>query len=301
VSRSAPPRALVTGATGFVGGHLTRRLLAAGWEVDALTRTTSRREHLPAAVLPLPIPPTARALAETLSGRRHDVVFHLATLFRGIHAVDDVEPLIAANVLFGAQLAEALAAAPPKVLLTAGTAWQYDHRGEYRPAALYAATKMAFEDILRFYADRRLFPVPVVNLFDTYGPEDRRGKLVAALVSAAHRGVPLEMSPGEQLIDLLHVDDVTSALMQAARAGSTARWSVWSASSGDPVTLRALVGRLERALGMPVPVAWGAREYRAVEMFEPFIAGPRVPGWSPTVDPEAGLREVFGSAAATPP
>lgn len=297
-----PSTALVTGASGFVGRHLCAALVRDGWQVRALVRATTDATQLPAGVGAEPLPATARELGREIVRLRPQVVFHLATLFRGVHAVDDVEPLIASNVLLGSQLAEALTAAPPAAFINTGTAWQQDEAGRYRPAALYAATKQAMEDILRYYAQSGAYPAATVRLFDTYGPGDQRGRLVSALACQPESGEPLQMSPGEQLIDLLHVDDVVRALRRAAEvtAEGATSWSVWSAGSGRRLTVRDLVVAFERATGRAVPVVWGARPYRPVEMFARFDAGPRVPGWQPSIELEDGLARTYGGTEAGP-
>lgn len=273
---------MITGATGFVGGALASALVADGATVHALVRRPDA--VLPTGAKPVVMPATAAELADRVATLAPEVVFHLATHFVGVHTATDVEPLIAANVLFGTQLAQALSVTPPRLLVNVGTAWQHGEDGEYAPAALYAATKQAMEDILRFYAGA--FPVANVKLFDTYGPADTRGKLLAILDRASRDGRPLDLSPGEQLIDLLHVDDVVAAL-RAAPEGD------WSAASGAAVPLRELVARFERITGRGVPVNWGAREYRAREMFTPWNAGPRVPGWAPQITLDDGIKELY--------
>jgi nucleoside-diphosphate-sugar epimerase len=283
-------RALVTGATGFLGGHLCRALVADGVAVTALVRSPGDASRVPEAVAVRTIPTTAAELTEVVAELRPEAVFHLATLFRGQHVTADVEPLVAANVLFGTQLAEALArGGPPRVLVNVGTSWQADEHGAYRPAALYAATKQAMEDVLRFYAESGDLRIANVRLFDTYGPQDERGKLLSLLVRAGRDGDELSMSGGEQLIDLLHADDAVRALRRAADALDEP-WAVWSASSGRPVSVRELVDLVGRVTGRPVPVRWGARPYRLREMFDLFDAGPAVPGWSPTIPLEQGLE-----------
>jgi nucleoside-diphosphate-sugar epimerase len=289
----APRRALVTGATGFIGRHLVRSLLADGIAVQAIVRPGSDVRPLPDGVELIHFDgSTAAALAELLSrSGRPDVVFHLATKFVGVHRTEDVEPLIAANVLLGTQLAEALVTRRPSVVVNVGTAWQHDVDASYRPAALYAATKQAMEDILRYYAESGAFPVTNVKLFDTYGPDDPRGKLLDLLAAAGREGRVLRMSPGEQLIDLLHVHDAVSALRAAAAVRDG--WRSFSAGSGHPLPLRELVEVFGTVTGRPVQVEWGARPYRQREMFEPWNAGPPVPGWRPRISLDDGIRSIW--------
>lgn len=288
--------ALVTGATGFVGRHLVSSLQRDGWQVVALVRPTSDVAHL-YRVETVTMPGSASELAAVVATIAPAVVWHLATCFRGRHRAQDVEPLVAANVLLGTQLAEALAAAPPSVLVNVGSAWQRDAVGAYRPAALYAATKQAMEDILRYYAESGAFQVADVKLFDTYGPDDGRGKLLSQVHRASITGEALAMSPGEQLIDLLYVDDAVKALRFAATAAVAAAepWQSWSASSGEARRVRDVIALFEAVTCRSVPLQWGALPYRAREMFEPWQAGDLVPGWFPEVPLEEGIRLTWGS------
>lgn len=286
--------ALITGATGFVGSHLTRSLVRDGWHVVALVRASSD-VSLPRDVEIVVMPGSARDLAKDLRNLAPDVVWHLATCFRGTHRTEDIEDLVSANILLGTQLAEVLAGDPPPVLVNSSTAWQRDEQGAYRPAALYAATKQAMEDILFYYADRGSIRVADVKLFDTYGPDDGRGKLLSQLHRASVTGEELAMSPGEQLIDLLFIDDVVGALRAAAEAAS-APWQSWSSSSGCPRPLREVVALFESVTRRVVPIRWGALPYRGREMFAPWHAGEPVPGWMPRTTLEEGIRKTWSPA-----
>ena len=203
------------------------------------------------------------------------------------------------------RVAEAAAQVPRRVFVNAGTAWQHVDGEPYRPKGLYAATKQAFEDVLRYYADADQLHVVTLNLYDSYGPDDPRGKLVSALVNAARSGKHLDMTSGRQLIDLVHVDDVVRAFSHAfslARGMPFCEARAFAVSSGQAVSLRELVGIVEAIVGHPLDVTWGAREDRANEMLTPWYAGDPLPGWSPRiklVDGLGALLERIGALATT--
>jgi nucleoside-diphosphate-sugar epimerase len=291
-----PRRALVTGATGFVGGHLALALARAGCEVHAIVRATSD----PAATAALrgqatlhPLDGTPGALAAAVRAAAPDVVFHLASCFVAEHRSEDVAPLVDANLAFPTQLLEALArnGAPP--LVNTGTSWQH-YQGPDDPVCLYAATKTAFEAVLGYYVRAEGLRAVTLKLFDTYGPGDRRRKLFALLARAARSGERLAMSAGEQKIDLVHVDDVVRAFIAAAArvraAPAGAAPESFAVSSGAPIPLRELVAAYERAWGVTLAIDWGARPYRRREVMEPWSRGLPLPGWRPQVALEPGLR-----------
>lgn len=276
---------LVTGATGFVGRHLVRRLVAEGAGVTALVRDPAS-SRLPAGVTPVAIPDDPADLVDAVKQAQPDICLHLATHFVAQHTLDDVGPLVAANVGFGMRLAEALVAAGSVPLIDTGTVWQHLGGERFRPANVYAATKQAFADILAAYP----LPVARLTLTDTYGPDDPRPKLVPALVRAARTGEALAMGSGQQLVDLVHVDDVIDAFLQLAGDFEPATFVV---SSGLPVTVRDLVDIASLAAGRPLPVRWGARAERAVDAEAPRSPDPTLPGWQPRVDLITGLRPLL--------
>lgn len=290
-------RALITGAAGFIGGTVARRLLADGWEVHALLGPTCRREALADIVARVALHDHDGSMAgmqAILDAARPDVAFHLASLFLTEHRPDQVQDLVQSNLLLGTQLAEAMTAAGAHRLVNTSTSWQHFQTAGYRPVNLYAATKQAFEDILAYYHDARGLSCVTLKLFDTYGAGDPRPKLVRLLLEAARTGQPLDLSPGEQVLDLVHAEDaaaafaVAAARLLAAAAPLREDWLV----SGDRLTVRQLAAEVEAAVGSPIRATWGGRPYRPREVMAPLPPEGRIlPGWAPARPLRDGLRE----------
>lgn len=289
------PKALITGATGYIGAKLCERLLADGWQVYVLVRETGRplAQTLAGNVTHHYYEGSTQSVLDAVAAVKPNVVFHLASLFTAEHSSDQVTDLINSNLLFGTQLVEACARAGVKRFINTGTSWQHYRSNTYDPVCLYAATKQAFEDILDFYADACSMRVITLKLFDTYGPDDPRPKLVNLLVKALESGEALGMSPGEQMLDLVHIDDVTRAFAVAAQqlldgvtCVSHARYAV---SSGAPVSVRQLVALLGQISGKSINVSFGARAYRKREVMLPWKGGQTPLGWHVQIDTRAGL------------
>lgn len=291
-------RALITGATGFIGRQLSRHLRETGWLVHAMVlpgSDTSLLKSLCANIRLHECAGDTETIQNILTRAQPDVVFHLASLFLSDHRPTDIEPLIASNLLFGTQVVEAMTQCGVTALVNAGTFWQHYEGRDYSPVNLYAATKQAFESLLQYYVEARGLRIITLKLYDTYGPEDPRPKLINLLRRVATDNQSLTMSPGEQLIDMVHVDDVTAAFRLAGErliAGIEAGHAHFTVSSGCPISLRDLVGLVEQCLGRALPITWGGRPYREREVMQPW-QGPVLPGWVPTISLEAGLAQTL--------
>jgi len=292
-------KALVTGATGYIGAKLCRQLLADGWQVDVLVRKTGRplTEELARKVGLHTYDGSAQSALDAVAVTKPNVVFHLASLFIAEHQSDQITDLINSNLLFGTHLAEACARNGVKRFINTGTSWQHYRSNEYDPVCLYAATKQAFEDILDFYADAFGIHVITLKLFDTYGPDDPRPKLVNLLVKTMKSGEALGMSPGNQVLDLVHIDDVTRAFEVCAQqlldSDSCKPHVRYAVSSGAPLSVRQLVVMLERVSGNAINVTFGARSYREREVMYPWQSPQLLPNFTPMIDMESGLLNLI--------
>ena len=288
--------ALVTGATGFVGSHLVQRLVNEGWEVHILNRAGSRSPDYPefAQETNHTHDGSTQGMVECVAQAKPDVVFHLASLFLAQHESRDIEPLVMSNVLFGSQLLEAMRINGVGKIVNTGTSWQHYNNEEYNPVCLYAATKRAFEDILVYYTEAASIRAVTLQLFDTYGPGDPRPKLFHLLAKTAKSQDALAMSPGEQLIDLVYIDDVIDAFLCAKDVLDELPrgHQVYAVSSGKPLPLRELVTIYENELGVKLPIEWGKRTYRPREVMMPWNKGCSLQGWHPKIGLAEGIRRI---------
>lgn len=290
--------ALITGATGFIGSHLARRLARTGWTVHALVRPDSDISAIPAEATVHRHDGSLQQLTAIARASQPTIVFHLASLYLAQHRPEQVDELVASNILFPARLAQAMMDAGASRLVNTGTAWQHYRTRDYNPVNLYAASKQACEDLLRYFHDAHDLSVVTLKLFDTFGTGDKRRKLVQVLVDAAVKGEPVGMSPGEQVLDLTHVDDVVDAFLVAAECLMAAGDPLFEAFlvSGRRQTARELVTQVERAIGRTINVDFNARPYREREVMVPVETAPEtcLPHWSPRRDFDQSLRSLAG-------
>jgi nucleoside-diphosphate-sugar epimerase len=289
-------RLLLTGATGYIGVRVAQMAVRAGWHVSALVRNQSNVARLPNQVSHFGYDGTMESIRACCTAVHPDAVIHLAAWGKYQHSSTDLARLIDANLVFGAQLLEAIASTGCTCLITAGTFWEYAADGSYSPKSLYAAIKRAFQDLVIFYCEAHALRAHTLVLYDVYGPGDWRNKLIPALVNTLRSGAHLPVTAGEQLLDLVYVDDVCEGFLKAAEEaliGCESRHQVHSLRSGRPVSIRELTVVLESLSGRSLDIGWGELAYRFNQIFRPTEVIPTLPGWAPRTSLEEGLRTVL--------
>lgn len=276
-------KVLLTGATGFIGSQLTQRLVTEGHEAAIVVRPESQLNILQAVLPRIQVhvyDGSYASLLHALQAAQPEVVIHVASLFLAQHKPEDVARLVESNLNFPTQLLEAMSQLGIKQLINTGTSWQHYQNEAYNPVNLYAATKQAFETLLAYYVEAQGFKAITLKLFDTYGPGDTRPKLFSLLRKMARTGEVLRMSPGEQLLDLVYIDDVLDAyLLAMARLPEVTKAECYAVSNLARLSLRELVRIYGETVGRAVNVEWGGLPYRTREVLEPCTGHELVPGW----------------------
>lgn len=261
---------LLTGATGFIGKHLVKKL-SNNHELFALVRENSDISEV-------------RDYCQCITNLENinvDTVIHLASCFLAAHKFEDIENLVSSNVTLGTKLLDQTSKLGVKFFINVGTYWQHYEGADYAPVNLYAATKQAFEDILRFYADTTYLKVVNIKLNDTFGPGDTRRKVFNLWREIAESGEHLSMSPGEQIMDIVYIDDVVSAFeaMIDYLPNQKNKIETYKVESKERLSLKEMAKVFEKAIDKKLDIAWGERPYRPREVMNPKCPHDIVPGW----------------------
>jgi nucleoside-diphosphate-sugar epimerase len=289
---------LLTGGTGFIGSSLANFLAKNFWEVHLIVRPQSPKLY--------PLNSNIRfhiynenidSLKQAIILSNPKAIIHLATHFIAEHSAEDIHKLITANIEFGTQLLEACRLREENKLITTGTSWEnFSNNDSYDPSCLYAATKRAFDDICAYYYSAHNFQFIKLKLFDTYGGNDQRKKLLPLLKNQTSNNIDLLMSPGNQSIDLLYIDDVVNGFNHALNlilGTKSERPIEYLINSGQSISIRSLVELITKLTGRKFKVQWGANPYRKREIMGPNYFGKQLPGWSPQISLEDGLCNYF--------
>lgn len=290
-------KAIVTGGTGFVGSNLCRELLKQGWEIAVISKKEFGYNNVSDIKEKLDIleyNDNIFNLINFFKEKKADVVFHLASLFIAEHKPENINDLIESNIKFGTHILEAMKESNTKLLINTGTSWQHYNNEDYNPVCLYAATKEAFEKLIEYYTEAEGIRTITLKLFDTYGENDTRPKLINLLNKFSKEKTELNMSAGEQMLDLVHVSDVVNAFIKAyeyLKENKGIKHNKYAVSSNRELRLRDLIGIYEKVTGNKIKVNWGGREYRKREVMRLWRNFKLLPNWECKVKLEEGLKK----------
>lgn len=198
----------ITGANGFIAGHLIKFLAGSEYSVRAVIRKGSKlREPLHAFVSSTHEYSDSKSLEVAFEGV--EAVFHLGALFSKKEDLATQEDLVKSNILFTADIIAAMnAVASNAVLIGAETFSSYNETNEISHKNLYTITKTASMELAKLFSSKALYLV----FSDTYGPEDTRPKLQNLIRDGK---ISQMQSPAEQKINTNHVEDICRAMMYA--------------------------------------------------------------------------------------
>jgi len=236
-------RALVTGATGFTGGHLARRLLAAGDTVRALVRDPTKAADLAkAGVDVVPGDLTDRAsLARAMVDV--DVVYNIGALYRAAGLKESVYRAVNADaVVTLIECAKAAGVTRVVHCSTVGVHGDIEHPpanedAPLRPGDVYQVTKVLGEQLGREAAARTGVELVIARPSGIYGPGDRR---LLKLFGGVARGRFLFLGAGKIFYHLTHVDDLCDGFRLCATVPAAAG-RIYILAGGEVTTLNELV------------------------------------------------------------
>ncbi len=290
---------LITGGTGFIGKHLIRRLIKTGHNVTALIRPTSEVKDTPSITYRV-YEGTYASVEAVFQKQSFDTVIHLASLAQYDCSPEQIAPMIETNITLGTLLLQAMKQYGCSHFINTSTYWQH-YRGEaYQPICLYAATKKAFEDIIDFYTLDGTIRAISLTLYDVYGYEDPRNKLLNLLIKNRHVGKSFDLSPGEQKLQMTFIDDVVDAYIQAMNflPNTPKNHTIYGVYGQGTYTLKDIVAMLETLTGAPFSIQWGQKAYYPFQIMDPSF-GKKLPHWEAKVSLKEGLSIILEKEAAS--
>lgn len=274
----ASKRILVTGAAGFIGFHLSRRLLEAGVQVAGIDNLNdyydpSLKESRLAILRQFPQFTFVKGdiadrdtVEKLFTDFAPDIVVNLAAQAGVRYSIDHPRSYIDSNIIGFFNVLEACRHHPVEHLLFASSSSVYGNQEKTpfattdpvdHPISLYAATKKS--DELMAFTYSHLYGIPATGLrfFTVYGPYGRPDMAYFKFANLIRQGQPIKVyNNGDMLRDFTYVDDIVQGIVNmlcnppALMGGKeTARYKIYNIGNNKPVRLMDFITTLEKALG----------------------------------------------------
>ena len=291
-------RLIISGATGYIGIHLTAELVSK-YDVYVIVRRRSNLKDLRKYMSEqhiIVMDDEGNDFYQSIKDVRPEYFVHLAGKFVSNHSQDDMEELLESNFIIPVKMLDAICQAGCRNIINTGSYWQNYNGETYNPVNLYAASKQAFSDMIKYYTEAMGCKSITLRLFDTYGPNDNRKK-VLNLIRNMKDGEVLDMTSCTQKVYYCYIDDVVAAFVRALELIKEIKPGVseiYSVRGENAVPLKDVVIKLKEFSGRDICLNFGSRPDRCREIIEPDGIGEVLPGWRSRMPLEAGLKMLQG-------
>lgn len=300
-------RAVVTGAAGFVGSHLTEQLVGRGDEVVGVDAFTPYYDPAVKAanVAGLADEPRFQLVEGDLNELELpdlfagvDAVFHLAAQPGVRLSWDQFDVYARHNLVATQRVLEACRAAGVGRLVVASSSSVYGNAATYpvtedtpcHPYSPYGVTKLAGEQLCDAYVENWKLPVVSLRYFTVYGPRQRPDMSIHRLIESALTGEPFPMyGAGAYVREFTYVADIADATVRSADA-DLAPGAVLNVAGGEPIVMHDLVALVSEVVGAEIAIdEQPARAGDAHRNGGSTDRARELLGWSPTTSLREGI------------
>lgn len=292
-------RIFLTGATGFVGSHVARELIAHHHTVAALIRPASNRwriaEVLPSLVVIDGDVPALHNATAPIRAFLPDAIIH--TAWQGVASGARNDTAQIENIVATTKLVELAHTVGCRTFIGLGSQAEY---GIYQhaisedmpanPVTMYGAAKLSASILTQRLCELNTIRCVWLRLFSAYGPADNRAWLLPYVILSLLRGETPALTAGTQMWDYIFVEDVARAIHLAA-ANATMR-GVYNIGSGEIHSIRTIVEQARDLIDSQRTLGFGQITYRPDQVMhlQAEVTRLRACGWSPQVALTEGLR-----------
>jgi nucleoside-diphosphate-sugar epimerase len=286
--------------------HLLRGLHAAGAEIVAIAAADRHIDRL--HTLPFPVEEVLVddrcAIGDAIRRARAEYVIHLGAFVTTVRSQQILEETLRENLLATISLLSASAETSVARVILMGSCEEYsqkmtpfDTAVATDPSSPYGASKAAATAYARMFNNSFKLPAIVLRPSVVYGPGQSERMLISQVMKAISENRTVEVTTGEQTRDFIYVEDLVMAIIRSLTVPIT-EGDVWNVGSGEVVTVRDCLERIERITGRTGLIQYGKRPHSENEIFHYEL---KVQGtydafdWKPSVTLDEGLHKTWES------
>jgi len=261
-------RTLLTGATGFVGANLARRLLTAGHEVHLLLRKEHQTWRIDAIMKDVQVHVVdlndVESLEKVVASIHPEWIFHLAA-YGAYSSQTHFRRMVDTNLMITTNLVDACIKTGFEVFINTGSSSEYGYKDHapieqewLEPNSAYAVLKAAATHYCRFISQSKQVNLATLRLYSVFGPFEEPSRLIPTLITAGLSGKLPPLVAPDIARDYIFVDDVSEAYLTAASNPTSLAGQVYNIGSGVQRTLKEVVDTACAVLPVKEAPVWGS-------------------------------------------
>lgn len=296
---------LITGATGFIGSHLTRKLFQEGYKVSIITRQKSKittlKDILPLIDVYYSDLLHLSKLEKIMKSVKPNYIFHLAT-YPNYRSTKDIHNLVETNIIGTLNLLIASKKNNYAAFVNTGSSSEYGIKNHpmketdsLKPISFYAATKASATFLSSVFAKIYNKPIVTFRLFSVYGPNEEEDRFIPTAIKAGVLEAPLFLTKDIVRRDFIFVDDVVDAYLSIMNR-SIAPGEIYNIGTGKQYSNHDIVGALEKIIGKKIKIAkktFKNRPWDTKTWVADISRAKNDLGWHPQFSLEKGLRTTY--------
>jgi nucleoside-diphosphate-sugar epimerase len=286
---------IVTGSTGFVGSHLVPLLIKKEHKVLEITIEPEISEKLYGnKTEKYFIGENQEEFIKSIEKFKPDIVIHLASYLTSADDYSTLQKLLNTNIIFYCRLLDAIKNANLKLFINTGSFAEYfKGDGTLNPAYLYSATKVASRAFLDYYSNTYNFKQTTVVPYTIYGGKDTQKKIIDLIYDSITSLASIELSPGEQVLDFIHIDDVVNFYLKIIDNFELLPKSTnLKLGTGVGHNLKQIATIIEEVTQKKTNIKWGAKSYRSSDVMyavADISVQQQLFNWNPLIDLKEGI------------
>ncbi|PIR87915.1 MAG: NAD-dependent dehydratase [Candidatus Harrisonbacteria bacterium CG10_big_fil_rev_8_21_14_0_10_45_28] len=265
-----PRKILITGATGFVGSNLARKLLSLGKgeEIHILTRTNSNLWRISDILEKIHNYSVdlleEEKLKKILESIKPDYIFHLATagIHGGVSASD--RELVETNLIGLINLISALKDVNYKGFINVGSSSEYGLKDKpmkemdlCEPMNAYGIIKLAATHYAGFIAKSQNKPIIAFRLFSPFGSYDDHRRLISKVILDLLNNRELNLAKSEAVRDYIYIEDVIDLFLEAMDKADSLKGEVFNVGMGKEHKISEAVDLIAASINSKAKINWG--------------------------------------------
>ncbi len=287
---------LITGGTGFIGFHLSKKCLSLGWSVTSLSSKNPKPQKRLQRVKYLKIDITNKIKLSKIKKKKFDYIVNLA----GYVDHTDKKRTLESHFIGCKNLASIFVNENIKKFVQVGSSIEYgklkspqvENKGNLHSTySIYGKAKLLSTKFLLDLNKQKDFPSSIIRLYLVYGPNQDTNRVVPITIKNAIDNKKFDCSHGLQYRDFTYIDDVIAAILKSLKSETSGE--IINIGSGKPVRIKTLINKICLIVGAGKPIFGKIkmRKDETIALYPNINKAKKLLNWRPKISLNAGLRK----------